>query len=48
MTMTVDQRIRMTLGELFIQNVALQVENEQLKAQLAEKADAAAQEPAAE
>lgn len=45
MILTVEQRVRVTIGELFLQNIALQAENEALKAQLAEK-NASTQEPA--
>ncbi len=35
MVLTVDQKIRMLIGEYAVQITALQTENEQLKAQLA-------------
>ncbi len=36
MVLTVDQKIRMLIGEYTVQITALQTENEQLKARLAE------------
>jgi regulator of replication initiation timing len=45
MSLTIDQRVRLLIGDMVIQNTALTIENEQLKVQVAALAPPAPEPP---